>query len=92
MLGEPQFNVVQQPMYFAVPAQKTHGPVMTPIKDPDDHLLLYLINGGMGVWEPMVHNQFFGPELVTVYTVSIGFPVDFLGVPSQKMEWSLVPP
>ena len=89
--GPPDLDhfLVRQPMYFAVPAQKTHGPVTTPIEDPDDHLLLYDIGVGMGVWEPILHNQFFGPEPVPVYTVGIG---NLLGVPSQKTEWSLVLP
>jgi hypothetical protein len=88
--GGPELNMVYQPMLFAVPAQKTHGPVTTPIKNPDDHLLLYRIDGWMGDWMPVVTNQFFGPEAVLVYDDMM--EIDLLGVPSVKVEWSLVIP
>ncbi len=86
--GEPEWNTVDSPMLFAVPAQKTHGPVTTPIKD-DEHLLFYSIDGGLGDWLPMVSNQFFGPEAIPVYQGDGDWfpPFDLLGVPSEKISW-----
>ena len=87
----PEFNLVGSPMLFAVPAQKTHLPAgpPTPIIG-DEHLLFYWIDGGLGSWEPIVYNQFFGPGPILVYQGDGDwFPsLDLLGVPSVKTWWA----
>lgn len=72
--------------YFANPVQKTHGPVTEPIKHPEDHLVFYWIDGGVfsEEWLP-IDNQ-FGPQVLGVYQDDY----DFLGVPSQKIGFSIV--
>lgn len=87
--AEPEWNWVLAPQFFAVPAQKTHlpaGPVSPIIGE--EHLLFYWINGGGGYWEPVVQNQFFGPESIFVYEGED----DLLGVPSKKISASPVLP
>jgi hypothetical protein len=81
---------VESPQFLAVPCQKTvAGGAPTPIIG-DEHLLFYFIGGGPGVWDPIVHNQFFGPESILVYQGNGEFfpPWDFLGVPSVKVSWN----
>jgi len=88
--GEPEWNTVYEPILFAVPAQKTvPGSDPTPIIG-DEHLLFYFIDGGLGFWEPIVSNQFFGPEPIPVYQGDGDYypPWDFLGVPSVKTWWN----
>ena len=80
---EPELKTVYYPHIFAVPAQKTHGPVTTPIMD-EEHLLFYWIDEGLGSWEPTVQNQFFGPEPIPVYQSEWDW--NLLGVPSKKIS------
>ena len=75
---------VYEPEFFAIPAQKIHGDVVTDIKNPDDHLVFYWIDG-IYYWDaddlPVV-NQ-FGPQYLDVYEDE----GNFLGVPSEKIDW-----
>jgi len=75
--------------YFANPVQKIHGPITEPIKHPEDHLLFYYTDGGefSEEWLPIA-NQ-FGPQILGVYQGWYG-PYDLLGVPSQKIGFSIV--
>src|SRR4030042_1734515 len=79
---------VYEPVLFANPVQKTHGSVVTPINNPDDHLVFYWISGGDFLMPTVPIINQFGPQSISVYEG----PQDVLGVPSQKIEWSLVPP
>ena len=84
--GDPEYNVVGTPVFFAVPAHKTvAGGAPTPIIG-DDHLLFYQIGGGFGCWGPIVHNQFFDPGSIFVCQGDGEWypPWDYLGVPSVK--------
>jgi len=74
--------LVEEPYLFAVPAQKTHGDVLTPIKNPTDHLLFYNIyhDGDFYQSEQPIVNQ-FGPQLIEAWEI----PPDMLGVPSEKI-------
>jgi len=79
-------TVVYAPMYFAIPAQKIHGDVVTDIKNPDDHLVFYGIDG-IYPWHaddlPIV-NQ-FGDQYLDVWEDE----GNFLGVPSEKKAWEI---
>jgi hypothetical protein len=77
------WTVLDEPCLFAIPAQKTHGDVLTPIKNSDEHLLFYYIAGGdFMIPELQVGNQ-FGPQLLHVAEEEY----DVLGVPSEKIDW-----
>jgi hypothetical protein len=82
--------MVGEPFLFANPVQKTHGDIVTPIENPDDHLVFYYIDGGE-FWLPLlpINNQ-FGEDTISVYESPSPSLYDVLGVPSQKIEWSLV--
>jgi len=73
------------PAYFANPVKKTHATAVTDIKNPDDHLVFYVIDGGAFGTELSIHNQ-FGPQEIFVYQDMM---FDFLGVPSVKVYWEL---
>lgn len=76
--------MVYEPAYFANPVKKTHGGEVTDIKNPDDHLVSYWINGG-GFFLPElpIVNQ-FGPQSLNVYQDEMW---DILAVPSLKINW-----
>jgi hypothetical protein len=80
---------VYAPSLFATPVQKIHGDQVTDIKNPDDHLLFYGINGG-DFYLPglQIVNQ-FGPQSLTVDEAE--FPIPLLGVPSIKTAWEPTP-
>jgi hypothetical protein len=85
----PQSGWVVAPYLFANPVKKTHGTVVSPIKNPDDHLTFYWMDGGdFVVPELLIQNQ-FGPQFLYVEE---RMPYDMLGVPSDKIEWTLVGP
>jgi len=71
--------------YLAVPVKKTLGSFTAPIKNPNDHLMLYWMDGGK-FWEEWlpIDNQ-FGPQVLQVWQDEY----DFLGVPSQKLFFSI---
>jgi hypothetical protein len=75
--------VVYQPYLFANPVQKTVGTEVTDIEDPDEHWVLYDIEGSSIDKKIQIDNQ-FGPQ-----TLDLLQP-EYLAVPSQKIEWSLV--
>jgi hypothetical protein len=80
---------VYAPSLFATPVQKTHGSEVADIKNPDDHLLFYGINGGdFYLPELQIVNQ-FGPQSLTVDETD--FPIPILGVPSIKTAWEPSP-
>jgi hypothetical protein len=72
--------VVWGPHYFANPVQKTVDGAVTEIEDPDEHWVLYEIEGGTIEERIQVENQ-FGPQ-----TLDVLYPYD-LAVPSQKISW-----
>jgi hypothetical protein len=75
---------VYEPELFANPVQKIHGSEVVDIKNPDDHLLFYWINGGdFYLPELPIANQ-FGPQFLTVEEEMN----PLLGVPSVKIEWA----
>jgi hypothetical protein len=77
-----QETVVYEPEFFAVPAKKIHGDVVTDIKD-DEHLLFYWLSGGeFTTYDVPVVNQ-FGQQYLDLSQSD-----DLLGVPSDKIEWS----
>ena len=77
-----QETVVYEPEFFAVPAKKIHGDVVTDIKD-DEHLLFYWLSGGeFTAYDVPVVNQ-FGQQYLDLLQSD-----DLLGVPSDKIEWS----
>ena len=71
--------------YLAVPVQKTLGSFTAPIKNPDDHLMLYWMDGGY-FWEEWlpINNQ-FGSQVLEVWQDEY----EFLGVPSQKLFFQI---
>jgi hypothetical protein len=84
-----QGATVYQAAYFANPVQKTivDSGEVTEIMYPDDHLVFYWIDGGMfhEEWLP-IDNQ-FGPQVLMVGQEEY----DFIGVPSQKIDFSIAP-
>ena len=78
-----QYAWVYEPYLFAVPAQKTDGPVPTPIMEGDYHLLFYKIDGGMAYnEEPLPIENQFGKQVLWWWQ----FEEDLLGVPSLKLD------
>ncbi len=69
------------PAYFANPVRKEHATAVSDIKNPDDHLVFYFIDGGGFGTELSIHNQ-FGPQEILVYQ---NMMYDFLGLPSVKV-------
>jgi hypothetical protein len=82
---------VTAPILFANPVKKTHGTEVAPIMNPDDHLTFYLMDGGDFVMpELLIRNQ-FGEQWL--YVEQHPYPdYDYLGVPSDKIEWTLIGP
>ncbi|MCK5124343.1 MAG: hypothetical protein KAQ82_03855, partial [Dehalococcoidia bacterium] len=77
---DEQGVLVTVPVYFANPVQKTHGAAgVTPIENPEAHLVFYEILGG-GTFETgvLVDNQ-FGVQELGVYDPC------YLAVPSLKL-------
>jgi len=72
---------VYEPVFFANPVRKEHAGGVTDIKNPDDHLVFYAIDGGGFVTELAIGNQ-FGAQEIFVYQDMM---FDFLGVPSVKV-------
>ena len=87
--GEPRH--VTAPVLFANPVKKTHGTTVSPIDNSNDHLTFYMMDGGAFVMpELLVHNQ-FGDQFL--YVEQHPYPdYDYLGVPSDKIEWTLQGP
>jgi hypothetical protein len=84
-----QEGYVVAPNLFANPVKKTHGTAVAPIKNPDDHLTFYWTDGGDFVFpELLIHNQFGAQWLY----VEERLTYDMLGVPSDKIEWTLIGP
>jgi hypothetical protein len=82
---EPEV-LVTQPVFFANPVRKTHGGIVTEIKNPAAHLVVYEILGGE-VYYPHVQvvNQ-FGEQ-----TFDVSDPAH-LAVPSEKLSCGPLPP
>ena len=81
-------TTVDQAAYFANPVRKTDTTGVTDIMHPDDHLVLYWIGG---FYFPTIDylpidNQ-FGPQFLNVWPDE----GEFLGVPSQKIGFSIAP-
>jgi len=75
---------VYPPAFFANPVKKIYDTEVTDIKNPDDHLVFYWIDGGFFNADDLpVVNQ-FGAQFLDVWQ-SEG---DILGVPSQKTGFS----
>jgi hypothetical protein len=71
--------LVMEPLFFANPVEKTHGTV-TPIQDPEAHLVFYAISGGEFQMLLTIDNQFIAePE-----QVGVDYP-ELLAVPSLKL-------
>jgi len=81
---EPEVLVVQ-PVFFANPVRKTHGGIVTEIKNPEAYLVFYEILGGVFETEVQVVNQ-FGEQTFYLYDP------DFLAVPSVKLSAEQLPP
>jgi hypothetical protein len=81
---EPMQKMVYQPWYFANPVQKTHDGKITEIGNSKDHLVFYLIDGGVFVTEELPIVNQFGPQFINVYEDE----GDILGVPSEKISWT----
>jgi len=81
---EPEVLVIQ-PVFFANPVRKTHGGIVTEIKNPEAHLVFYEILGGVFETEVQVINQ-FGEQTFYLYDP------DFLAVPSEKLSAEQLPP
>ena len=78
-----QYAGVYEPELFAVPCQKTDGPVPTPIIEGDYHLLFYWIDGGMAYnEEPLPIENQFGKQVLWWWQSE----EDLLGVPSLKID------
>ena len=80
---QDEVAVVYQPYLFANPVQKTVGGEVAEIEDPNEHWVLYDIESPSIDKNIQVDNQ-FGPQ-----TLDLLQP-EYLAVPSQKIEWSLV--
>jgi hypothetical protein len=78
-----EVTVVYQPYLFSNPVQKTVGTEVTEIEDPNEHWVLYDIEGPSIDQNIQIDNQ-FGPQ-----TLDLLQP-EYLAVPSQKIEWSSV--
>ena len=83
-----QWPMLLEPTLFANPVQKIHGTEVTDIQNSGDHLVFYRIDGGSFVKTELPITNQFGSQFLYVYQGES----DMLGVPSQKIEWSLVPP
>jgi hypothetical protein len=78
---------VYAPTLFANPVKKIHGDQVTDIKNPDDHLLFYWIDGGdFYLPELPIANQ-FGEQFLSVSEET----EPILAVPSVKTAWELAP-
>lgn len=81
---EPEV-LVAQPVFFANPVRKTHGGIVTEIKNPEAHLVFYEILGGVFETEVQVINQ-FGEQ-----TFHLSDPA-FLAIPSEMLFAAPVAP
>ena len=81
-------TTVDQAAYFANPGRKTDTTGVTDIMHPDDHLVLYWIGGFYfpTIEDLPIDNQ-FGPQFLNVWPDED----EFLGVPSQKIGFSIAP-
>lgn len=81
--GEATFY---EPIYFANPVQKTFNSEVTEIQNPEQHLVFYTFHA-TGYLDPCKGIEFsdqFGEHSCCVDQMV------FFGVPSEKIEWSLV--
>jgi hypothetical protein len=76
---------VLQPVYFANPVQKTRGCEVTPIQEPEAHLVFYKIVGGPYSTAVNIANQF-----VSNFTLNVTDPC-LLAVPSEKIGFAELP-
>ena len=77
-----------RPVQFCNPVEKTHGTVVTPIKNPKAHLLCYTITPTtFGPQPHRVRNQFY-PNGVTQAMAT----ADMLCVPTEKRKVEIVTP
>jgi len=77
--------VVVRPVYFANPVQKTHDCVVTPIENPEAHLVFYKIVGAPYSTIVGIKNQF-----VSMSTLNVTEPY-LLAVPSDKTGFAEEP-
>jgi len=84
-----QSVTVWPPAYFANPVKKTivESGDVTEVMYPDDHLVFYWIDGGMFYEEWLPIDNQFGPQVLVVGQEEY----DFIGVPSQKIDFSIAP-
>jgi hypothetical protein len=82
-------TTVRAPLLFANPVQKTHGSIVADIKNPEEHLAFYWIDGGDFVVPELPIGNQFGPQLLYVEE---HLDYDFLGVPSDNVNLSLEGP
>jgi hypothetical protein len=80
---EPVEKTVYNPWYFANPVTKTHDGKITWIGD-GEHLVFYVMTGGIFSTEELPIDNQFGPQLLDVWE-SEG---DILAVPSVKLGWA----
>lgn len=74
---------VYEPTQFATPVQKTHGNTITLIKNDDEHLVFYKIDGGAMLIEGLSITNQFGEDVLDVSQTEFGG----LAVPSLKVQW-----
>ena len=76
--------VVFQPIYFASPVQKTHGPDTTQIVNPWGHLVFYQAIGELTTIQVVADNQFG----LSMPTLNEPF---FIAVPTEKWSYEVNP-
>jgi len=77
--GEQPEVMVSYPIIFANPVRKTHDGKVTEIRNPETHLVIYLISPIDGEHFVRVSNQ-FGEQALDLYGPN------YLGVPSEKLS------
>jgi hypothetical protein len=80
---QDEVAVVYQPYLFANPVQKTVDGEVTEIEDPNEHWVLYDIEDPSIDKSIQIDNQ-FGLQALDLLRP------EYLAVPSEKIEWSLV--
>ncbi len=77
--------MVYEPVLFANPVRKTHDGTIIEIENPDAHLTFYWTDSGPFMSEISIFNQ-FDLQILTVGDAAL------LGVPSQKIGFTVGPP
>jgi hypothetical protein len=80
---QDEVAMVYQPYLFANPVQKTVGGEVTKIEVPNEHWVLYDIEGPSIDKNIQIDNQ-FGPQALDL------LQPEYLAVPSQKLGWNLI--